>query len=98
MHIFVCTNERDQGHHRGSCGKSNSLEILTRLKRMARESGLEDVRVNKSGCLDKCEHGPTCVIYPEGTWYSLPEDKESLSSILEHIEGGVPSIEHQIGD
>ncbi len=98
MHLFVCTNERFQGHARGSCGAKGSLEIMTRLKRAARNAGLEDVRVNKSGCLDKCEKGPSCVVYPEGTWYSLPEDEEGLSHILRHIKGNSPSQEHLMGE
>ncbi len=27
------------------------------------------VRINKSLCLDQCEHGPTIVVYPEAVWY-----------------------------
>jgi len=94
MHLFVCTNEREHGHSRGCCGTKGSLEIMTRLKRAARKAGLKDVRVNKSGCLDKCERGPSCVVYPEGTWYSLPDDEEGICSILDHIKGGKPSQEH----
>ena len=52
MHVFVCTNERETSHPRGSCGTKRSLEIMTELKRTARDSGLSDVRLNKSGCLD----------------------------------------------
>ncbi len=98
MHVFVCTNERDQSHSRGSCAAKGSLGIMTILKRAARQAGLEDVRVNKSGCLDKCEKGPSCVVYPEGTWYSLPADEEGLSNILRHIKGEKPSKEHLMGE
>ncbi len=97
MHVFVCTNERNQSHERGSCGAKGSMQIMTRLKRAARQAGLEDVRVNKSGCLDKCEKGPSCVVYPEGTWYSLPDDEEGLEDILRHIKGEKPSQEHLMG-
>ena len=94
MHVFVCTNERENGHPRGSCGRKESLDILGKLKRKAREAGLNDVRVNKSGCLNRCESGPACVVYPEGTWYSLPHDEEGLSSILKHLAVGNVSEEH----
>ena len=98
MHVFVCTNERETSHPRGSCGTKRSLEIMTELKRAARDSGLSDVRVSKSGCLDKCENGPACVIYPEGTWYTLPDDTLGLSHIIGHIKGGTPSDEHLMGE
>ena len=66
-HVFVCTNERSADNPRGCCSSKNSLELLTRLKRTARAAGLNDVRINKAGCLDNCENGPSCVIYPEAT-------------------------------
>ncbi len=65
----------------------NSLELMVKLKTMAKNSGLVNIRVQKSGCLDQCESGPSCVIYPEGIWYKLTE--ESLEIILnEHLIKG----------
>ncbi len=98
MHVFVCTNERSSDSPRGCCAAKNSLEILTRLKRAAKAEGLKDVRVNKAGCLDNCESGPSCVIYPEGTWYTLPEDDEGMRRILQHLAGGDVASEYLMGD
>ena len=98
MHVFVCTNERSPESPRGCCAAKNSLEILTRLKRAAKAEGLKDVRVNKAGCLDNCESGPSCVIYPEGTWYTLPEDDEGMRRILQHLAGGDVASEYLMGD
>ena len=98
MHVFVCTNERSSDSPRGCCAAKNSLEILTRLKRAARTEGLKDVRVNKAGCLDNCESGPSCVIYPEGIWYTLPEDDEGMERILQHLAGGDVANEYLMGD
>jgi (2Fe-2S) ferredoxin len=67
---------------------------MTRLKRAARAEGLDDVRVNKSGCLDHCENGPSCVVYPGGTWYTLPDDDEGLGEILNHLKGGEAAQEY----
>jgi len=98
MHVFVCTNERSSDSPRGCCAAKNSLEILTRLKRAARTEGLKDVRVNKAGCLDNCESGPSCVIYPEGIWYTLPENDEGMERILQHLAGGDVANEYLMGD
>lgn len=58
------------------------------MKARAKELGLEKVRVNASGCLDRCELGPTMVIYPEGTWYRY-ETREDVDEILDvHVRGG----------
>ena len=97
-HVFVCTNQRPAGNPRGCCSSKDSLELLTRLKRAARAAGLDDVRVNKAGCLDNCENGPSCVIYPEATWYTLPDDDEGLGRILKHLKGGAVAEEFVMGD
>ena len=46
------------------------------------------VRVNKAGCLDRCELGPVLVIYPEGVWYHY-KTKEDVDEIVEtHLVNG----------
>lgn len=58
------------------------------MKARAKELGLGDVRINSSGCLDRCEHGPTMVIYPQGIWYHY-ESREDVEEILSrHLIGG----------
>jgi len=56
------------------------------------------VRVNKSGCLDQCEHGPTVVVYPEAVWYGhvKPEDAEEI--VREHLIGGRPVERLRLAD
>lgn len=55
------------------------------MKARAKELGLEKIRVNAAGCLDRCELGPTMVIYPEGTWYRY-ETRADVDEILDvHI-------------
>jgi len=44
--------------------------------------------VQKSGCLDFCENGISCVVYPEGIWYSIREPEVDLPAILAHLGGG----------
>ena len=48
-------------------------DIFNALKTGAAKAGLsQDVRIDRSGCLEHCESGPTVVIYPEGVWYHVP--------------------------
>jgi len=63
------------------------VALLDYLKKRVHESGLKGkVRVNKAGCLDACQYGPTLVIYPDDVWYS-PQTQADMEEILtEHIE------------
>ena len=51
------------------------------MKSKAREMGLKRVRINSSGCLDRCELGPSVVVYPEGVWCRC-ETKEDVDEVL----------------
>lgn len=88
-HVFCCQNVRPAGHPRGCCSAKGSVNLRNYMKARARKLGLNWVRVNASGCLDRCELGPTMVIYPEGVWYSYAT-AEDVDEILERhlIEGG----------
>ncbi len=88
-HVFVCTNVRPEGHPRGCCKAKGSEGLRDYMKARAKELGLKKVRINSAGCLDRCELGPTMVIYPEGVWYS-PKTREDIDEILRRhlVEGG----------
>lgn len=89
LHVFLCTNRRPGGHPRGSCASKGSESLRDYLKARGKELGLTDVRINSAGCLDRCELGPTMVIYPEGIWYEF-RTTEDLEEILQThlIQGG----------
>ena len=46
------------------------------------------VRINRAGCLGRCDQGPVMVVYPQETWYSFI-DKEDVDEIInEHLVNG----------
>jgi (2Fe-2S) ferredoxin len=93
-HVFVCCNRRPDGHRRGSCAARGSEALRDYMKARAKELGLAGIRVNMAGCLDRCEFGPTLVIYPEGIWYSA-KTRADVDEILQAhlVEGGrVPRL------
>jgi (2Fe-2S) ferredoxin len=87
-HVFCCTNERPEGHPRGCCKRKGSERLRNYMKARAKELGLKDVRINAAGCLDRCELGPSVVVYPEGVWYTVrtAEDVEEILAV--HLIGG----------
>jgi (2Fe-2S) ferredoxin len=87
-HVFFCVNEREPGHQRGCCAEKGSQALRDYMKDKAKEMGLKRVRINQSGCLDRCELGPSVVIYPEGVWYRCAT-KGDVDEILEtHVRNG----------
>jgi len=93
-HVFVCHNVRPAEAPRPSCTRDGKSDLHTRLQQLLKDAGLAGrVRINKSGCLDQCEHGPMVVVYPEAVWYGnvRPEDAEAI--VAEHLVAGRP-VEH----
>jgi (2Fe-2S) ferredoxin len=87
-HVFCCVNERTEGHPRGSCRARGAEPLRDYMKKRAKELKLKGVRINQSGCLDRCELGPALVIYPEGVWYHY-DTQEDVDEILErHVMKG----------
>lgn len=86
-HLFFCTNLREEGSNRDCCAKSGAADLLDYAKMRTHEMGLKGkVRVNKSGCIDACQYGPSVVVYPDDVWYQ-PRTKEDVEEILtEHVQ------------
>lgn len=66
-HLFVCTNDRGPDGKRPSCAQRGSAELRDSVKTACK--GMTGVRVNASGCLDRCEQGIAAVLYPAGQWF-----------------------------
>ncbi len=90
-HIFVCGNERPPGHARGCCAEKQCDAIRDALKaELSRRGAAGRMRVNKAGCLDQCEHGPTLVVYPEQVWYGFVTPADVVEIVDQHLLGGRP--------
>lgn len=53
-----------------------------------RLAGPGRVRINKAGCLDRCDLGPCVVVYPEGVWYTYFDQKDIDEIIDSHLVHG----------
>ena len=87
-HVFVCLNERAPDHPRGCCKARGGEAVFKVLKEGASKAGLADVRINRAGCLEHCEYGPSVVVYPEAVWYHVPTVEDAEEILREHIVGG----------
>lgn len=88
-HIFFCLNERKNGED--SCAMHNAQQGFDRCKSKVKEAGLSGVgkvRVNKSGCLDRCAGGPVAVVYPEAVWYTFVDNDDIDEIVDSHLKNG----------
>lgn len=87
-HVFCCLNQREAGHPRSCCNDRGGAELYEYMKSRAKDLGIKKIRVNKSGCLERCELGPVLVVYPEGIWYAYSTHEDVDEIIERHIMKG----------
>ena len=97
-HLFCCVNERPDGHARGCCKAKGGVRLRNYMKARVKELGLDGVRVNQAGCLDRCELGPVLVVYPEGVWYRYETTEDVDEIIREHLQAGRPVARLRLAD
>jgi len=86
-HLFFCTNLREDGS--SCCGRQGAQKLRDYAKQQCKSIPKEkSIRVNSAGCLNRCDHGPVLVIYPEAVWYRYI-DKQDVDEIIEcHLNRG----------
>jgi len=90
-HIFFCTNQRESGATRPCCAASGAEAAFEHCKSQVKSLGIDGpgkVRINRAGCLDRCEDGPVCVVYPEGVWYTYVDQSDIDEIVQSHLVGG----------
>jgi (2Fe-2S) ferredoxin len=86
-HVFLCTGPN-------CCTPEVGLAAWEALKHGIKESGLacgsRACYRTKVGCLRICCHGPTMVVYPDGTWYHGMTADRIPRLVQEHLVEGRP--------
>lgn len=88
-HVFFCTNQRANGEN--CCANHRAAELHAYAKKKVAALGLNGagrIRMNKAGCLDRCELGPILVIYPDETWYTFMDESDIDEIIDSHLIKG----------
>ncbi|GIL05819.1 MAG: hypothetical protein AMXMBFR72_35450 [Betaproteobacteria bacterium] len=88
-HVFFCLNRREDG--RACCANHDAERLQAYAKDRVKKLGLDGkgkVRVNKAGCLDRCDEGPCVVVYPEGVWYTYVDEHDVDEIVESHLVRG----------
>ncbi len=80
-HVLVCGGT--------GCTSSGSQQIIDSLEKEIKAAGLEnEIEVVKTGCFGLCALGPIMIVYPEGTFYSMVQEKDIPEIVSEHLVKG----------
>ena len=88
-HVFFCCNQREAGE--GCCNNHGAAAMHAYAKDRIgalKLKGKGKVRINKAGCLDRCDEGPVLVIYPEAVWYTYVDEADIDEIIDQYIVNG----------
>lgn len=89
-HVFFCCNQRKPGE-RTCCNDKGASEVRDYAKGRIKALGLAgpaQIRINQSGCLDRCELGPCLVVYPDNVWYRYLDEDDVDEIIDQHLVQG----------
>ncbi len=86
-HVFLCTGPN-------CCTPETGQAAWEALKKALKDndlgSGPKACYRTKVGCLRICCHGPTMVVYPEGTWYHGMTAERIPQFVHQHLIAGRP--------
>jgi (2Fe-2S) ferredoxin len=86
-HVFLCTGP-------SCCTPEEGQAAWDALKQQIKDNNLSTgpnaCYRTKVGCLRICCHGPTMVVYPEGTWYHGMSADRIPRFVHEHLLEGKP--------
>ena len=85
-HVFFCCNQREPwetccNNHHANDMRTYAKEKIKTLKL----SGPGKIRINKAGCMDRCNEGPVLVVYPEGVWYTYVDQHDIDEIVEQHL-------------
>lgn len=88
-HVFFCCNQRPAPDT--CCNAHGASDLQTYAKERIKALGLDgkgNIRINKAGCLGRCDDGPVLVVYPDGVWYTFVDQEDIDEIIQEHLQNG----------
>jgi (2Fe-2S) ferredoxin len=88
-HVFFCLNQREPGAV--CCATHDAEAMQAHAKKRVKKLGLAGpgkVRINKAGCLDRCDEGPCLVVYPEAVWYTYVDEQDIDEIVDSHLVEG----------
>ncbi len=94
---FVCVNDRDPSHPRGSCAGRGGAAVFDAIREETGRQGLTDVKVVAAGCLEACMVGPVVYVAPDDVWYGGVTVDDVEEFVAHQLDAGAPIEPLRIG-
>ncbi len=88
--LFVCINERAEGHPRGSCLQRGAGDVFNELREAQGRHDLTNIKVVYGGCMEACTSGPVVAVMPDNIWYGGVTAEDCDAIITEHCMNDRP--------
>jgi (2Fe-2S) ferredoxin len=88
-HVFFCCNRRSPDER--CCAQADAEAMYLYAKDRFKALSPADknrIRINRAGCLGRCEEGPCLVVYPEAVWYTYRTASDLDEIIDQHLSNG----------
>jgi NADH-quinone oxidoreductase subunit F len=72
------------------CTSSKSEQIREALEDGVKKAGLDNIKVDFTGCHGFCQQGPIVVVEPEGVFYTHVKPEDAPEIVTAHLQGGKP--------
>lgn len=90
-HVFFCINQRElDAQCCANCGATEVQAYAKEKIKALKKDGAGKIRINRAGCLDRCDEGPVLVVYPDAVWYRYVDTSDIDEIIEEHLLNNRP--------
>ena len=92
--VLICTNEREPGHAKPSCGRAKGKRLKGWLKSAARaESGpVSQCRVLETSCLDTCPADGLTVALVPGNQILVVDPETDRQALLDRVKEHMETV------
>ncbi|HEY0634167.1 MAG TPA: (2Fe-2S) ferredoxin domain-containing protein [Gammaproteobacteria bacterium] len=86
-HLFVCTQQRPEGHPRGCCQAKGGAAIAEEFWfQLQGRNLLGRIALTTTACFGPCGIGPNVLVYPDGVLYSGVTRDDVAEIVEQHLQ------------